>query len=359
MTSYGKNIRISVYGGSHDPEIGLTAEGIPQGIAIDEDSVRAFMKRRAPGAGDLSTARKEADELVFLSGVENGTTDGGTLKIVIKNTDARSGDYPVTMTVPRPSHADYPAYVKYRGPADLRGGGHFSGRLTALLCALGAILTGELERRGVTIGAHILRTGDITDEKFDPVGINAETLRGIKAKEFPTLSDSAGKLMKSRIALAGNENDSVGGVIECAAVGLEPGVGEHMFSGMEFSIPAVKGVDFGIGFDGVRMSGSEYNDSYYTDGKSVFTETNNSGGICGGMTTGMPLVFRAAVKPTPSIGIRQRTVDLSDMTNTEITVGGRHDPCILPRAVPVVEAACAIAVFDAMLDTDDVGLMER
>lgn len=364
MTSYGKNLSLSIYGGSHDPEIGIRVTGLPAGIEIDREILQAFLKRRAPGQSRFSTQRKEGDVPVFLSGVagENGTlrTDGQPFHAVIQSTNMRSGDYAKLHDIPRPSHADYPALVKSCGKVDLRGGGHFSGRLTAPLCILGGILKEELRRRGIRIGAHVDAVGNVHDRRFDPVTVSDEDFAAALAGEFPVLDSEAGERMMAEIDRARMESDSVGAAIECAVLGLPVGIGEHLFAGMEgriasllFSVPAVKGVEFGVGFDGTRMRGSEYNDPFVTDGVTIRTETNHCGGILGGMTSGMPLIFRAAVKPTPSIAKEQRSVNLASMENVALTIEGRHDPCIAQRIVPVVEAVAAIAVFDALLDDPD------
>jgi len=364
MTSYGKNLNIRIYGGSHDSEIGLVVENLPAGIVIDYDSLLCFMERRAPGRDRFSTSRREPDRPVFLSGVDDSmTTNGEVLHAVIRNENQRSGDYKNLTTVPRPSHADYPAMVKSNGTVDLRGGGHFSGRLTSLMCIIGGILKNELERRGIYIGAHIESIGGVSDSRFYPISVSKADFDTVLEGDLPVIDKAAGEKMKSVIDSARMELDSVGGVVECAIIGLPVGLGEHIFCGMEsriasavFSIPAVKGIEFGAGFDASRMRGSENNDPYFTDGVSIKTKSNNAGGICGGMTTGMPLIFRAAVKPTPSIGKEQDSVDLSTMENVKLTIHGRHDPCIVQRAVPVFEAVAATAVFDSLLDREE---MER
>ena len=362
MTSYGKNLNIRIYGGSHDSEIGLVVEGLPAGIVIDMDSLLSFMERRAPGRDRFSTSRKESDRPVFLSGVgEMMTTNGEALHAVICSENQRSGDYASLINIPRPSHADYPAIIKSGGIVDLRGGGHFSGRLTAMMCVIGGILKDELAKRGIYVGAHIESIGGVTDARFDPLAASKADFDAVLAGDFPVIDSSAAERMKEVIDAARMDSDSVGGVVECAVVGLPVGLGEHIFDGMEsriasivFSIPAVKGLEFGAGFASSAMRGSENNDPYFTDGKEIKTKTNNAGGICGGMTTGMPLIFRAAVKPTPSIGKEQDSVDLSKMENVKMQIKGRHDPCIVQRAVPVFEAAAAIAVFDALLDREDM-----
>lgn len=361
MTSYGKNIKIEVFGGSHDSEIGITAKNIPAGITFDMDKLRAFMQRRAPGQSKLTTSRKESDTPVLMSGFDGSTTNGEKIRIIIRNENSRSSDYSSLSSKPRPSHADYPAMVKSGGKADLRGGGHFSGRLTAPICALGGILKEELEKRGIFIGAHIESIGSALDYRFDPIKVNRSDFEDILSHSLPVLDEKAGERMAQVIDGARMQQDSVGGVIECAAVGIPVGVGEHIFFGMEsrissavFSVPAVKGIEFGAGFASTDMYGSENNDTFYYDGDTVRTRSNNCGGILGGMTDGMPLIFRCAIKPTPSIGLEQDTIDLSTKQNTRIAIEGRHDPCIVPRAVPVIEAMCAIAVFDALLDCGEM-----
>lgn len=357
--TYGKNIRLGIFGGSHDERIGMTLEGIPAGEHIDMEELSRFLSRRAPGKNAWSTQRKEPDAPVFLSGVSDSVTTGGRIEAVIFNTNQHSGDYANLADVPRPSHADYPARMKYGDSVDLRGGGHFSGRLTAPLCIAGGICRQALARRGIFVGAHIQSLGGVRDVPFDPLTVSKSDFDRIVSADFPVLDAQAGAQMRNLIEEARLEADSVGGVAECAVVGLPTGLGEHLFDGVEnrisaivFGIPAVKGIEFGAGFDGVSsMRGSAFNDPFATDGKSVFTKSNHAGGVLGGMTTGMPLVFRAAVKPTPSIGKEQDSVSLSRMENVRLTISGRHDPCILPRAIPVFEAAAAIAVYDLLLDS--------
>ena len=354
---YGTNIKLNIYGGSHDEKIGMTLSGIPAGHVIDFDELYAFMSRRAPGKDAYSTKRKESDTPVFLSGFDGNVTNGDVIEAVIYNQNQRSGDYSSLRDTPRPSHADFAAIKKYGESVDLRGGGHFSGRLTAPMCIAGGICLQILQEQNIYVSAHISSIGDISDDSFDAVALSKEDMISLRKNDFPVINEGRGQLMKEAIEAARLDADSIGGVVECAAIGLPIGLGEHMFLGMEgrissivFSIPAVKGIEFGLGFGSSRLRGSQNNDPFVTDGSSIFTKTNNSGGILGGMTNGMPLVFRAAVKPTPSIGIEQDSVSLSKMENVKMTVGGRHDPCIVPRAVPVFEAALAIALLDAMLD---------
>ncbi len=352
---YGKRIKLDIYGGSHDEKIGMTLSGIPAGEEIDLDALRAFMARRVPGNDAYSTARRESDEPVFLSGLDGNVTNGDTVEAVIYNQNQRSGDYSSLADTPRPSHADFAARMKYGESVDLRGGGHFSGRLTAPMCIAGGICLQILARRGIHIAAHIYSIGDIYDRAFDAVNVSKRDFDILHYWKFPVLEGAAGAKMKAAIEKARLAGDSLGGIVECATIGLPVGLGEHMFdsvesaiSGIVFGIPAVKGIEFGAGFASASLLGSQNNDPFYIDGDTVKTKTNNSGGILGGMTNGMPLIFRAAIKPTPSIAKEQDTISLSRRENVKIAVGGRHDPCIVPRAVPVFEAATAIAIVDLM-----------
>ena len=354
-TTYGKNLKITIYGGSHDERIGIIAEGMPKGFEVDTAALLGFMKRRAPGQNAHSTARREADEPVFLSGVSDGTLNGDTLHAVIYNTNQRSQDYSDLAFIPRPSHADFAARMKYGESVDLRGGGHFSGRLTAPMCIVGGICKQYLASRGIYVGAHVYCVGNEYDTPYDMVGLDKETLLSAGASDFPTIDEHAGERMRNIIEEARAEGDSVGGIVECAAIGLPAGLGEHMFDGVEgrissivFGIPAVKGIEFGNGFECAHIRGSENNDPFRTDGQRIFTSTNNAGGILGGMTSGMPLIFRAAMKPTPSIFKEQDSVDMISMTNQRFSIKGRHDPCVVIRAVPVFEAAMAIAIVDML-----------
>lgn len=355
-SSYGQRFRFTIFGQSHSAGIGVTIEGLPAGITLDLEQLQAHLARRAPGSSPTATARKEADEVKFLSGLVGATTCGAPLTAVIENTDTRSGDYANIVDCPRPGHADFTAQVKYRGYQDVSGGGHFSGRLTGPLCIAGGICLQILEQMGITVGAHILSVGSVTEPRFDPVAIDAQTLRSLHMKNFATLSDTAAAEMTARILAAKEAQDSVGGVIECAAVGVPAGWGDPMFDGMEnriaqavFGIPAIRGIEFGTGFAAAAMTGSTHNDPFCMDGDTVRTETNHHGGILGGITSGMPLIFRAAVKPTPSIGQMQRSISFARGENAPLEIRGRHDPCIVPRAVPVIESAAAAALYDAYL----------
>lgn len=359
-TEYGKNLKITIYGGSHDSEIGIIADGMPRGFAPDIELLRSFMKRRAPGQNAYSTQRREPDEPIFLNGIENGVLTGERVHAVIRNTNQRSSDYASCEFIPRPSHADFAARMKYGNNVDLRGGGHFSGRLTAPMCIVGGICLQYLASRGIYVGAHLLSVLDEYDSYFDLVNLDKETLLAPSMAPFPVLDDSAGERMRAKIEEARLDCDSVGGIVECGAIGLPAGLGEHIFDGVEnkissiiFGIPAVKGIEFGNGFECAHLKGSENNDPFRTDGNSIYTLSNNAGGILGGMTSGMPLIFRAAMKPTPSIFKPQDSVDMITMTNKTLSIKGRHDPCVAVRAVPVFEAATAIAITDMLLDTNN------
>ena len=355
-SEFGNLLKISVFGQSHGKAIGVVVDGLPAGEIIDLEELNAFLSRRKPGKSPLSTARKESDTPIFLSGLENGVTCGAPLCAVIENGDQHSSDYSELRDKPRPGHADYTAFVKWGGQADMRGGGHFSGRLTAPLCVAGGIAKQILARRGVYVGAHLRSVGTETDAAF-PLHPTKALFDGIAAKPFPVLDDRAGERMQAAILAAKQGGDSLGGVIECAAVGLPAGLGGPMFGGVEnrlsaalFGIPAVKGVEFGDGFAAARSCGSANNDSFRMEDGRVVTETNHAGGILGGITNGMPLVLRTAMKPTPSIARPQQTVSLSAGENAELVIHGRHDPCIAHRAVPVVEAVTAAVLLDLLLE---------
>lgn len=353
-STYGESLKLSIFGQSHGPAIGMTLDGIPAGLPVDLEALQVFLNRRAPGQNDFSTPRKEEDRPEFLSGILNGYTCGAPIAAVIYNKNTRSVDYSNLKDCPRPGHADYAAHMKYHGYQDVAGGGHFSGRLTAPLCIAGGLCKQWLEQKGVRIGAHLSVVAGIADE---PVFLDwAKPDLELIGRDFPVLNPEAGEKMRQAIAVARSESDSVGGLIECIVTGLPAGLGEPMFGGMEsriaqivYGIPAVKGLDFGVGFSGSYLRGSENNDPFTVENGQVRTLNNYAGGILGGITNGMPLVFHAAIKPTPSISKSQQSVSLSRIENTTLTIQGRHDPCIAPRAVPVIEAAAAIAVYDAFL----------
>ncbi len=355
-SEFGKLLKISVFGQSHGKAIGVNIDGLPAGEAIDLETLNAFLDRRRPGKSPLSTARRENDAPVFLSGMENGVTCGAPLCAIIENSDQHSSDYSELVDKPRPSHADYTARVKWDGHADMRGGGHFSGRLTAPLCIAGGIAKQILARRGIFVGAHLAAVGTENDAPF-PLRPTPELFDAIAAKAFPVVDDDAGARMQALILEARQNLDSVGGIIECAAIGLPAGLGDPMFDGVEnrlasalFGIPAVKGVEFGLGFGSARLHGSENNDPFTLENGTVVTAGNRAGGILGGITTGMPVTLRTAIKPTPSISRPQQTVSLSAMENAELVIRGRHDPCIAHRAVPVVEAVTAAVLLDLLLE---------
>ena len=349
-STYGENLKLSIFGQSHGPAIGMTLDGIPAGLPVDFDRLQAFLNLRAPGQKDWSTPRKEEDKPEFLGGILEGYTCGAPIAAVIHNKNTRSGDYDNLKTCPRPGHADYTAQIKYGGFQDATGGGHFSGRLTAPLCIAGGLCKQWLSQMGIEIAAHIQSIGGVMDDSFDSVC----PALGQVGLNFPVLDEQKGHVMQERIANARNNGDSVGGSIQCAITGLPAGLGEPMFGGVEnriaqiiYGIPAVKGVLFGE--DCRTYHGSEYNDSFCMENNSVCTKTNHCGGILGGITNGMPVIFEVSLKPTPSISRQQETLDISTGGTSLLEISGRHDPCIVPRAVPVVEAAAAIAIYDLIL----------
>lgn len=351
---WGSKLSYTIFGESHGSGIGMVIAGLPPGVRLDMEQIDREMSRRAPGKNEFSTPRSESDKVAVISGLYQGCTDGSPLCAMIKNNDTRSADYAEQPRIFRPGHADFSGYVKYGGNNDPRGGGHFSGRLTAPLVFAGAIAKQLLAERGIVIGAHILQIGSARDRPFDPVSLEGNDLSRLSKLEFPTLDTAAADAMRAVMSAAKEQADSVGGVVEAAACGLPPGLGDPFFDSVEsvlahllFSIPAVKGVEFGSGFQLAAMNGSQANDKFVNMGGLIKTATNHNGGILGGITTGMPLVFRAAFKPTPSIGQKQETVD-SKGCKVELMIKGRHDPCIVPRAVPVVEAVTAMAIWDLL-----------
>lgn len=355
-SEFGKNLRVSVFGESHGPGIGVVVNGFPAGESINTEELSRFLARRAPGNSKLTTARKETDLPEFLSGVRDNVLTGSPFATIIRNTNQRSGDYKGFEDTPRPSHADYTAAVKWNGAADIRGGGHFSGRLTAPLCVAGGIALQILAKKEIFVGAHLSAVGRITDEPF-PLHPTRGLLQSIAEKDFPVIDTEKGEIMQDAIRNVAADEDSIGAAIECAVIGLPAGLGDPMFDGVEnllaaalFGIPGVKGVSFGSGFGCVSMRGSEHNDPFVIEDGTVRTSSNNSGGIQGGITNGMPLILQIAMKPTASIAKAQQTVSLSGMTETEIAIHGRHDPCIAIRAVPVVEAVTALVLLDLTLN---------
>ena len=347
-STYGENLKLTIFGQSHGAAIGMTLDGIPAGLKVDLDALQAFLNRRAPGQNDWSTPRKEEDRPEFLAGIVDGYTCGAPIAAVIYNRNTRSGDYDNLKDCPRPGHADYTAQIKYGGFQDAAGGGHFSGRLTAPLCIAGGMCKQWLEEMGIHIGAHIASIANAEDALFDPLAPQLDAV----SVDFPVLSPAAGEKMRAIIDTARKDGNSVGGSIECAITGLSAGLGEPMFGGVEsriaqiiYGIPAVKGLTFG----NTQPYGRENNDAFTMEDGKVKTVTNHCGGILGGITNGMPLTFSVSVRPTPSIAQPQQTVNLKTGEITTLEIKGRHDPCIVPRAVPVVEAAAAIAIYDLIL----------
>lgn len=380
-SAFGKNIRVSIWGGSHEPAIGADIEGIPVGTEINMTELAAFLKRRAPGSSPFATKRKEPDIPMPVKGMEPvggrsadfesagaGLSDTpdiwrvteDSISLEIRNTDTRSQDYKSLRAVPRPGHADYTARLRYGDELNMAGGGPFSARMTAPLCIAGGIALQILAKSSIQIGAHIYSVADIKDEPFDPVNVNNAQLCALHEKEFAVISEEAGLKMQDKILEARDSLDSVGGIVEGCILGLPGGIGGAMYDGVEsalapilFGIPAVKGVEFGAGFDATLLKGSENNDPFYFDGDCVKTHTNNHGGILGGITSGMPLTVRLAFKPTPSISREQDSVDLDTKENTKLVIKGRHDPCVVVRAVPIVEAALALGILDCMMEVNN------
>ena len=350
------NISLSIFGESHGPAIGAVIDNLPAGEELDLERIYEFMARRAPKKDGTSTMRSETDTPEIISGFYNGKTTGEALCAVIKNKDQHSSDYKSISELARPGHADYTAFLRYNGSNDPRGGGHFSGRLTAPLVFAGAVCEQMLEKRGITTAAHIYSIAGEKDTPFDPVNVTREQLKTVKTKYLPVLDENADTKMRSVIDGARKDLNSVGGIIECCAVGFPAGIGSPIYDGIEnrvsqlvFGIPAVKGIEFGIGFEAAAIFGSENNDDFYIENGEVKTKTNNSGGILGGISNGMPIIFRAAIKPTPSIARPQNTVNFVKKENAVMEIKGRHDPCIVPRAVPCVEAALNVALMSFLV----------
>lgn len=349
---YGDNLKLSIFGASHAPEIGMELDGIPFGLPVDMVALQCFMDRRAPGQQPWATSRKEGDVPYFQSGLTAGCTNGQAIRAVIINENIRRGDYATQKHIPRPGHADFTAWMKYGLDFDMSGGGPFSGRMTAPMCIAGGLCKQWLEQRGIRIGAHIGCIGHIDDNRFDPLTPNLEDVQ----EDFPVLNRASGQQMQEAIAETRQQGDSLGGIIECAITGLPAGMGGPMFEGIEgklahmiYGIPAVKGIEFGLGFALSGYHGSKANDPYAVKDGRIIATSNHCGGILGGISTGMPIIFRVAFKPTPSISMPQASVNMATMEEVTMEINGRHDPCIVPRAVPVVEAAAAIAIYDLIL----------
>ena len=364
-STIGNTLRVTVFGQSHSQGVGCVMEGLPSGLKVDLGRLGAFMARRAPGNAPWTTPRKEADVPRILSGLNpDGRTCGAPLAAVIENTNTRSQDYGNIMGVPRPGHADFTAWAKWHGNQDIPGGGHFSGRLTGPLCVAGGICLQWLETQGVRVAAHVAECAGVADEPFCALD-NSEEANALLAsqmdaladgRDFPAISPDAATAMTEAIMTARADADSVGGIVECVATGLPAGVGSPMFDGLEnviaravFGIPSVKGIEFGRGFEAARLRGSQNNDPYEVRGGACVPRTNNAGGILGGISSGAPLQFRCALKPISSIGLEQDSVDLARMEPARLTVRGRHDATAVTRAVPVVEAVCALALADVLL----------
>ncbi len=359
MSSWGNAVKISIFGESHGKGIGVVIDGLPAGEKIDMEELLLQMARRAPGKDKAATPRLEKDIPEIMSGVLNDTTTGAPLCAVIYNTNTRSQDYGNLLTTPRPAHADFTGYIRYKGFNDIRGGGHFSARLTAPLVFAGAVCRQILSRRGIKIAAHIASVGTIKDSRFDGVNIPDELMDRLAGTTFGLIDQSREAEMRELIEECRMSGDSIGGTIECAVTGMPAGAGSPMFGGIEnvissvvFGVPAVKGIEFGSGFSGSELRGSQNNDEFYYDGDTVKTRTNNHGGILGGISSGMPVIFRTAMKPTPSISRTQNTVDISEKTDTTLQIKGRHDPCIVVRAVPVIEAAAAVAIVNILAEVN-------
>lgn len=350
---WGNKIKLSIYGESHGEAIGVVIDGIESGISIDMENIEKDMERRAPGRNNLSTQRKERDRPEILSGIFNGLTTGAPISVMIRNFDKHSKDYSNIKDVMRPGHADYTGYVRYNGFNDYRGGGHFSGRITAPLVFAGAFAKEILKKKGIFIGSHIKQVGEVHDESFNSLDLNKELFNELLDKELPLIDSDKIDKVKDEILSHKMNLDSIGGVIECGVVGLKAGVGNPFFDSLEstishlaFSVPAVKGIEFGAGFDFANMKGSDANDEYYVENGEVKTYSNNNGGIIGGISNGMPIIFRVAIKPTASISKEQRSFNIKTMENESLTVVGRHDPCIVQRAAVVIEAIAAISILE-------------
>lgn len=364
---WGNNVKISIFGESHGSAIGVTIDGLPSGIELDIDDIKLEMQRRAPNKDKISTPREEKDEFEILSGYFNNKTTGTPLSIIIRNKDSKSKDYEKVKDFPRPGHADFTGNIRYSGFNDYRGGGHFSGRITAPLVFAGSIAKQILKSQDIIIGSHIKSIGNVEDISFNENNLSSYLLKDLKGKRLPTIKEEKSLEMENIILMAKKEQDSIGGVVEACVLNIMPGIGNPFFhsvesriSDMMFSIPGVKGIEFGEGFNISKMKGSEVNDEIYIDGKEVKTYTNNNGGILGGITSGMPIVFSVAFKPTPSIGKEQRTIDMVKNKNIEMKIVGRHDPCIVPRALPVVEGALALVVLDLIMEMNKYnGIFKR
>ena len=356
MSSYGNKIKLTVFGESHGNGIGVVIDSVEAGHKIDMEKVLEQMARRAPGKDKTATKRVEKDFPNIISGLLEDTTTGAPICCVIENTNTKSGDYSNLLNMPRPGHSDYTAFIKYNGNNDIRGGGHFSGRLTAPIVFAGSVIRQILEEKGIKIACHISSIGNIEDKKFNKVSPDEKLMERLSLSSFPLIDTTVEEDMRNTVEKARLDCDSVGGTIECIVTGLPVGLGGPLFEGVEgeiskamFGIPAVKGIEFGNGFECAKLTGSQNNDEFtYDENKNVKTTTNNCGGILGGITNGMPLVFKVAIKPTPSISKPQNTINLQTKENDVLQIHGRHDPCIVPRATAVVEAMTALVIANLL-----------
>lgn len=365
-STWGNNIKLSLFGESHGPAIGINIDGLPSGIELDLEEIKLEMLRRAPGRDKTATSRKEKDEFEIVSGYFNNKTTGTPLSIIIRNTNTRSGDYDKTKDLARPGHADFTGKERYRGNNDYRGGGHFSARLTAPIVFAGALAKQILESQGISVGSHIKSIYNIEDTSFDHAEISEDLLKDLALKKLPTIDREKADQMENAILDAKKEGDSVGGVVELAVLNIPTGLGSPFFDSIEsrlsqmiFSIPGVKGIEFGKGFDITKLKGSQANDQMYMEDGKVKTYTNNNGGILGGISSGMPIIFKVALKPTPSISKIQKTIDMVEGKDVKIEIVGRHDPCIVVRGVPVLESATAIVILDLLMEMNKDDIFRR
>lgn len=356
-STFGKNLKISLFGESHSKAIGVVLDGLPSGFTIDFNKIKDDLSKRAPGKDEISTKRREPDTPHIICGLVNNTTTGTPLCAIIENKDQRPADYDKISNLLRPGHADYTNFIKYNGFNDKHGAGHSSGRLTAPLVFAGSICRQILNKQGIEIGSHILSVHDVQDVEFNSIDIKPKLLKDLASSDFPVIDSSIKQKMIDKINFAKVALNSVGGIIECAVIGIKPGVGSPIFDNVEskissiiFSIPGVKGIEFGLGFECSKIYGSENNDSFIIKNDKISTKTNNHGGILGGITSGMPIIFKAAFKPTSSIGLEQDTVNIKTCSDEKLKITGRHDPCIVKRAPVIVEGAAAIAILDLIMD---------
>ena len=352
---YGEQVKMTIFGESHGPAIGLVIDGLPAGWELDKEAINGEMQRRAPGQNKMSTARVEKDQYIIESGLFQGKTTGMPICVLIPNTDQHSKDYSILKDVMRPGHGDYPGHVKFLGCNDYRGGGSFSGRLTACLVFMGAVAKQLLAKKNIYVGSHIKSISLVQDREFNPLGEDKNVFATLSREYLPVLDKKVGNSMEEAISQAKAAENSLGGTIECQIIGAPVGLGEPYFDSVEsrlahavFSIPAVKAIEFGKGFELATMKGSEANDPMELVEGKVRTTSNNNGGILGGISNGMPISFTVAIKPTPSISLPQHTVNITEKKNTLLEIKGRHDPCIVPRALPVIEAVAAWTILDLL-----------